>query len=81
MKWDRNKEGRHALQIEGGNVIVRGCEFQENKPQISLGQGVQRALITDNLFKGKLRVTNRTKSNVILSNNASEETKPEAGSP
>src|SRR5436190_9394332 len=39
VQWDRNKEGRHALQFESGSVLVRGCEFQENKPQISLGEG------------------------------------------
>jgi hypothetical protein len=81
VQWDRNKEGRHALQFESGSVIVRGCEFQENKPQISLGQGVQRALITDNLIKGKLRLTNQTEGNVILSNNASGEAKTEASRP
>ena len=79
VQWDRNKEGRHALQVESGSVIVRGCEFEENKPQISLSEAVKRAVITDNLIKGKLRVTTQSKGNVMLSNNASDETNLESG--
>lgn len=79
VQWDRNKEGRPALQVEGGSVIVRGCEFEENKPQISLSEAVKRAVITDNLIKGKLRVTTQSKGNIILSNNASDEANLESG--
>jgi hypothetical protein len=73
VQWDRNKEGRPALQVEGGSVIVRGCEFEENKPQVALGEAVKRAVITDNLIKGKLRITTQSKGNVMLGNNASDE--------
>ena len=79
VQWDRNKEGRPALQVEGGSVIVRGCEFEENKPQVALGEAVKRAVITDNLIKGKLRITTQSKGNVMLSNNASDETNVESG--
>ena len=51
-QWDRKKEGRHALQVTDGTVLVRGCEFREDKPQIELGPSVRRAVITDNLLKG-----------------------------
>lgn len=72
VQWDRKREGRHALQIESGNVIVRGCEFQENKPQISLGENVRRAVITDNLIKGRLTIANQSKGSVVLNDNASD---------
>jgi hypothetical protein len=72
MQWDHKKEGRHALQIDGGTVVVRGCEFQENKPQIELGENVRRAVISDNIFTGKARITNHSKSALNISNNASE---------
>ena len=26
MQWDRDKEGRAAIQVESGTVLVRGCE-------------------------------------------------------
>ena len=79
VQWDRNKEGRHALQVESGSVIIRGCEFEENKPQVSLSEAVKRAVITDNLIKGKLRVATQSKGNVMLSNNASDEVNLESG--
>jgi hypothetical protein len=75
VQWDRNKEGRHALQIEGGSAVVRGCEFRADRPQISLGAGVRRAVITDNLFSGTARIRNESKGTVIVSNNAADEAK------
>jgi len=72
VQWDRNGEGRHALQVESGNVLVRGCEFQENKPQIQLGPSVRRAVITGNLIKGKAVIANQTKGNVVVSDNVSD---------
>ncbi len=79
VHWDRNKEGRAALQVESGNVVVRGCEFQQDKPQISLGEGVKRAVISENIMRGKLRVTNASKGSVIIKNNASDEQNSETG--
>jgi hypothetical protein len=76
VQWDRNREGRHAIQAEGGNLIVRGCEFQEDKPQVEIGAAVRKALVTDNLIKGKLRVVNRSSGVVRLSDNASDDAAP-----
>ncbi|MCO5051013.1 MAG: glycoside hydrolase family 55 protein [Verrucomicrobiae bacterium] len=75
VQWDRRQEGRAALQVEGGNVLVRGCEFQENKPQIELGSGVQRAVITGNLMHGPSRIINNSKGNIVIANNAADEVK------
>jgi hypothetical protein len=72
MQWDHNKEGRHALQAESGTLLVRGCEFRENKPQIELGESIRRAIISDNIITGKLRISNQSKAAVNLNNNASE---------
>lgn len=72
VQWDRKKEGRHALQVEGGSVLVRGCEFQENKPHISLGPTVRRAVISDNLFTGKGRIVNQSKGSVKIGVNAED---------
>jgi len=73
MQWDSRREGRSALQIESGTVLVRGCEFQENKPQIELGEGVRRAVISDNIFTGKARVENKSKGTVMINNNVEGE--------
>lgn len=72
VQWDHKNEGLHALQVTSGTVLVRGCEFQENKPQIELGENVRRAVISDNILKGKARITNRSKNPVNLSNNTGE---------
>ena len=61
VQWDSKKEGRHALQVESGTVLVRGCEFRENKPHIELGESVRRAVITDNLYPEKPRISNHSK--------------------
>ena len=73
VQWDRKKEGRPALQVTEGTVLVRGCEFRENKPQIELGAAVHRAVITENLITGKLRLTNSAGSKAVISNNSVEQ--------
>jgi hypothetical protein len=72
VQWDRKKEARPALRVDGGTLLVRGCEFQEDKPQIELGEAVRRAVITENIFTGKTRINNRTKGQVTINNNASD---------
>lgn len=52
VQWDRKKEGRYAIQAESGTVLIRGCEFREDKPTIQVGDAV-KAVISDNVFKGK----------------------------
>jgi len=73
VQWDRNREGRHAIQAESGNLIVNGCEFQEDKPQVELGEKVRRATISANIITGPLRITNHSQHKVVISNNADEE--------
>jgi hypothetical protein len=72
VQWDSKREDRAAIQASSGTVLLRGCEFQENKPQVQLGPDVKRAVITDNLIKGKTRIDNQSKRTVIISNNASD---------
>lgn len=73
VQWDRHKEGRHAIQALGGTVLVRGCEFREDKPQVELGEEVRRAVIAENVFVGKPRVANGSKHSIVLSNNAGDQ--------
>jgi hypothetical protein len=73
VQWDHQKQGRHAIQAQSGTILVRGCEFREDKSQVELGEAVRRAIIAENIFSGKPRVTNNSKHPVILNNNASDE--------
>ena len=72
VQWDHEKKGLAALQASGGTLLVRGCEFRENKPQIDLGQEVHRAIISDNTVKGTLRINNQTKGSVVIANNVGD---------
>jgi hypothetical protein len=72
MQWDSKKEGRHALQVESGTVLVRGCEFQQDKPQVRLAEDVRRAIISDNILTGPQRIDNQSKGNVQIGPNVSD---------
>jgi hypothetical protein len=72
VQWDRKKEGRPALRVESGSLVVRGCEFREDKAQIELGEKVRRAVITGNLITGKERIANHSTGRVQMADNASD---------
>ena len=69
-QWDSQREGRHAIQAASGTLLVRGCEFRQDKPQIELQPKVRRAVITGNLFTGPARIANHSQGNVQIANNA-----------
>jgi hypothetical protein len=72
MQWDRNREGRHAIRTMGGSVIIRGCNFMTDSPQLYIGERVSRAIVTGNIVKGKIRIDNRSANTVIKDNLSSE---------
>ncbi|MBX7073511.1 MAG: hypothetical protein K1X71_10225 [Pirellulales bacterium] len=79
VEWDRPGDGRAALDVQSGTVLVRGCEFrQQNAAQVSLGKAVRRAVITGNVFAGPERVTNASSGNVRIADNAGD---PQADEP
>ncbi len=47
-----------AGKAGGGTVLLRGCEFRDDRPQVDVGEGVRRAVITDNVVTGEVRITN-----------------------
>jgi hypothetical protein len=75
VQWDRNREGHHAIQAESGTVLVRGCEFREDKPQIQVAEGVH-AVISDNVFASKTVSTSRAKPSAEPARHASVEQEP-----
>jgi hypothetical protein len=70
VQWDSKSEGCHAVQVESGTVLVRGCEFRADRPQIQLGEAVDRAVVTDNVFAGPAQIDNNSKGSVQIANNA-----------
>ncbi|HUL51085.1 MAG TPA: hypothetical protein VLU94_00735, partial [Candidatus Nitrosotalea sp.] len=57
------------LRVESGSVLVRGCEFQEDKAQIQLGESVRRAVITGNIVTGKVQINNQSRGQVAINDN------------
>jgi hypothetical protein len=76
VTWDSHNEGRDAIQAHGGSLLVRGCEFRADKPQILVGNGVRRAIISDNLIKGGVRIKNESQGQIQIHDNASEPARP-----
>lgn len=59
-----------AIQATGGNLLIQGCEFRADKPQISIGKDVERAVVSGNLFVGPIRIQNSSRKNVQIGLNA-----------
>lgn len=71
VQWGGKQGDRYAIQVDSGTVLVRGCEFRQDRPQIRLGENVSRAIITENLFKGSERIVNQSEGNVQFGFNIS----------
>ncbi|MHC4117971.1 MAG: glycosyl hydrolase family 28-related protein [Planctomycetota bacterium] len=70
-QWGGKDGTRPAIQAESGTVLVRGCEFRQDRPQIRLGAGVSRAIISENIFTGAERIDNKSEGNVKIGMNVS----------
>ena len=72
VQWGGKEKTRAALQVQAGTVLVRGCEFRQDRPQIDLGKDVARALITENVFSGPERINNQSQGKVQIGQNLSD---------
>jgi hypothetical protein len=70
-QWAGQSGSRAAIQAESGTVLIRGCEFRQDRPQIELGKDVSRAIIAENVFTGSVRIDNRSEGNVQIGLNVS----------
>jgi Pectate lyase superfamily protein len=61
---------RAAIQAASGALLVQGCEFRRDLKQISLGSGVDRAVISGNLFTGSARIENGSNGDVQIGLNS-----------
>lgn len=62
VQWDGKNLGRPAIHATGGTLLVRGCEFREDKKDVEIEHGVQRAIVTDCVAPKELRVHSADKS-------------------
>ncbi len=56
VQWDGKNKHLAAIHATSGALLVRGCEFREDKEMIELGKGVRKSIISDNLAPGELRI-------------------------
>ncbi len=71
VQWGGKEKTRAALQVQSGTILVRGCEFRQDRPQIELGKDVARAIITDNILTGSERISNQSQGKVEIGQNVS----------
>ena len=64
-----------AIQALGGNLLVRGCDFQDPHPKVLLGEKVKKAVITGNIMRGKELVENNVgeRPSIVIRDNAVDE--------
>ncbi len=55
-EWDRNNQGKEAITVKGGSVMIRGCNFQADKKQVKIEKTTRRAIVTDNFVRGAVRI-------------------------
>lgn len=77
VQWDRNKENRASIQANGGSLIVRGCDFGTQAPQVFIGEKVSRAIVSENVVRGKVQIESKASNTYIQGNlgNTPNETK------
>ena len=71
-EWGGKEGDRPAIQAHSGSVLIRGCEFRQDRPQILLGNDVHRAVITGNIFSGPERIVNHSEGNVQIGLNVTD---------
>jgi len=71
-QWGGREGIRPAIQAQSGTILIRGCEFRQDRPQVELGTDVRRAIISENIFTGTERITNRAKGKVQIGQNVSD---------
>lgn len=70
----KDRTNTAAIQALGGNLILRGCEFLENRPHVLLEKNIKKAIISGNLFAGKTQIDNRAGEdrNIVIQGNAED---------
>ena len=69
VQWGRDGD-RAAIQATSGTILIRGCEFRQNKQHIALGERVSGAIITGNLFRGTPQIVHASTGNIQTGLNA-----------
>jgi len=71
-QWGGKEGTLPAIQAQSGTILIRGCEFRQDRPQIQLGKAVRRAVIAENVFTGEERIISESEGNVQIGLNSSD---------
>ena len=69
VQWGK-QPGRAAIQATGGNLLVQGCEFRQDKPHIDLSEAIGSGVIVGNLFAGAAQIEYPSRPTVQIGLNA-----------
>jgi Pectate lyase superfamily protein len=69
VQWGK-QPGRAAIQATGGNLLVQGCEFRQDKPHIALSEAIRSGVIVGNLFAGAAQIEHPSRPIVQIGLNA-----------
>jgi Pectate lyase superfamily protein len=57
VQWDGRHQGLEAIRANGGSLLIRGCDFREDKNDVALEHGLKQAIVRDNLYAGSPKIT------------------------
>jgi len=69
MQWAHHDTAVPSIEAVGGSVLIRGCEFLEDKQQVRLGPNVERAIVSENLMNGEIRIGDEAGRRSIVDDN------------
>jgi hypothetical protein len=72
VQWGGKQKNCPAIQAQSGTVLIRGCEFRQDRPHIRLGKDISRAVVTGNVFAGSEQIVNQSEGNVQIALNVSD---------
>lgn len=72
VQWDGKNAGRPAIDAVAGTVLVRDCEFREDKLDVRLGKQVKRAIVSGNLAPRAFRVDNQSEGKTSITDNVGD---------
>lgn len=72
VQWGGKEKNRPAIQAQSGTVLIRGCEFRQDRPHIRLGKDVSRAVVTGNVFTGPEQIVNQSDGKIQIALNVSD---------
>ena len=64
LNYSRERPDSYTIEAVGGDLIVQGCRFGRDRPDIKLGEKVRTAVIVGNHFKATKGIKNLSKGDV-----------------